>query len=922
MADEIKETLKIEISLAQIQQQLKTLEGNFKSSFASISQGASSALNAIGISLSVGALVGFGKSVVDLGDKLSDLSDQTGLSIDVLGGIRTIAEQSGSSIDAFAKGINRAQKEMGGLDEAGKKLLQSLGTSQQELVSSSPDEFLEKLARALGTVENRYERNAIGAKLLGKAYAELAPTINDIAENGLPRLAKETAEAYRHLGALKDQTDALKAKLFDLSATLLVTAGQLSGLIPLDETEALGKAAEKVDFLTGAFSRLKGVSKGAIDAKTLDQLREMERGIPDQGAISQFVNPSGKKTLQDLIAAREEQEKLLNLANRPKAPPAQGAFKNLLGSSDDSAAKKLQAALDGYRDSLIKTITQQELEEVKLTLGEQAALKAAQAYDVLALRAKLAADKLPIPPEIQQAATEAEATLKSLGANVEVLGEKSFAKLQGGALAGAAAIDTLKQSLDAGLAAVQAFADAANEGVGLQFLTKEDAAKINEAAKSLNDIQKSITLDLLTESERRQQIAANELDDRIAKINEFATASGASEERRLQLIAKAQEAYFATLGQESDDTSEFMRRAFERGFDAVSDSLRDLMDNGVSSFKDFSEKIRKTIDSLVADFLTLQLKKLVLGDDVGKPGGAIGGLLGGLLGGSSNEKSREDFRNSPAGPDIDLSKATFSVIGDTASVAQTTIMGLQAQAITALQAVGDTALKGLDSAQAVVTDAFSSLLEAGLAAIEAASATSGTSSAGGGLGGLGGIFGGLFGGGGASQGFGSAPAGVEGPSMANGGFFSSIFGSLLSYFGYHEGGQITPGGEFATLKRMVIPKLHGGGEIPIIAKAGEYMINESSAASIGKHNLDMMNLTGALPIARQWTPLHMTDLSSLTRGGYTGEGLAQPATREKPAGDHYEFHFHGVTDADSFRRSRSQMLSDLTRAVEKGKKFT
>src|SRR6185295_14983164 len=117
----------------------------------------------------------------------------------------------------------------------------------------------------------------------------------------------------------------------------------------------------------------------------------------------------------------------------------------------------------------------------------QAALEAAQAYQILGLKASLAADNLPIPPEVQKAAAAATVTLKTLGANVEILGQKNFGALQSGALAGAAAIDALKRSLENGLAIVQAFADAANEGVGIQVFNREDIARQHEELKRLAD---------------------------------------------------------------------------------------------------------------------------------------------------------------------------------------------------------------------------------------------------------------------------------------------------------------------------------------------------------------------------------------------------------------------------------------------------
>src|SRR5690349_9567745 len=124
--DEIKQIVVIEARLSQIESQLKKLESDFKGTFDRISNVANTALGALGVGISAGAIINFGKSVVDLGDKLSDLHDQTGLSIETLGGFRVAAQQNGIEIDDMATAILKAQKTLGQMDAEGDNAARTL----------------------------------------------------------------------------------------------------------------------------------------------------------------------------------------------------------------------------------------------------------------------------------------------------------------------------------------------------------------------------------------------------------------------------------------------------------------------------------------------------------------------------------------------------------------------------------------------------------------------------------------------------------------------------------------------------------------------------------------------------------------------------------------------------------------------------
>src|SRR5207249_8017729 len=106
----------VRADLSSLQQEVKRMEGTFNAGFNNIK---SSALNvgkelaaSLGFGLSIGAVVAFGKSIVNLAGHLDDLAKQTGISGQTLSGITSVLEQNGTSVDQFAVGIFNLQKNL------------------------------------------------------------------------------------------------------------------------------------------------------------------------------------------------------------------------------------------------------------------------------------------------------------------------------------------------------------------------------------------------------------------------------------------------------------------------------------------------------------------------------------------------------------------------------------------------------------------------------------------------------------------------------------------------------------------------------------------------------------------------------------------------------------------------------------------
>lgn len=281
-----------------------------------------------GVALGAGAMLGFIKNIVTLGDRLSDLSDSTGLSIKTLGGLRPIVEASGASIEDFAKGMRAMMRSLVEANDSSSKQAESLkklGISTKDMIRfmSDPDGFIRAYSEGLAKLPTVAERLAVAQELGSKAGAKQMAVFMEIAERGLPQLSDETARAYRVLGNLADQFVRAAAEATDFWASV---AGRVARGLGFDKTLS-EEIAEEI-------------------SQTEDHLRILNR--------LSIVNPHFAATMEAtekrLIALRRMQENVLKGEQEAPAKPP------LLGP-DPKSIQEQKKALDAANE-LMKKVTE------------------------------------------------------------------------------------------------------------------------------------------------------------------------------------------------------------------------------------------------------------------------------------------------------------------------------------------------------------------------------------------------------------------------------------------------------------------------------------------------------------------------------------------------------------------------------------
>lgn len=289
--------------------------------------------------IGVGVLAGIGASaaqVVNLGDKLRDLSFSTGQSVEQLSFLDFAAKQSGTSIETIASASARLAKNLTDVSRGGGKqaatALKELGLSAEELARLDLVGQIETIGSALQGIENPSQRAALGAALFGKQFKELAPLVLDTAGS-----FGELADEFVRLGGTltkeqADQFDALNDSIGKLQLSVRGAGEALATVMAPSLTSAADAVAEFIQgigpALTSKFFDLKVVLLDASRAVQRSKLDFIEFfnvfGVAD-GTVESTKQRIAEITSQ-IELARDAQQGVIDdaIAQKNKAREALG----------------------------------------------------------------------------------------------------------------------------------------------------------------------------------------------------------------------------------------------------------------------------------------------------------------------------------------------------------------------------------------------------------------------------------------------------------------------------------------------------------------------------------------------------------------------------------------------------------------------
>jgi len=212
--------------------------------------GLSGALGALAPLASVAGLVGLAKGSLEAGDKMYDLAQRTGVSVEALARFRKAAATSGTDIDAVSKALVKLSKGM--VDAAAGSKQQALAFSALGINIKDSSGQMKSADAVMLEVANRFKampdgvaKTALSLKLFGKAGAEMIPMLN-MGGDAIDKLSVKMTKAFAEKAdAYNDKLAALSGKVGALGADLLIM------LLP-----ALDKITDAVTGVITAFNDL------------------------------------------------------------------------------------------------------------------------------------------------------------------------------------------------------------------------------------------------------------------------------------------------------------------------------------------------------------------------------------------------------------------------------------------------------------------------------------------------------------------------------------------------------------------------------------------------------------------------------------------------------------------------------------------
>lgn len=500
----------------------------------------------------VGFIAGFSK-LVDGVDKLNDLKDATGSTIENISALEDVALRTGTSFDTVGAALlkfNGVLKDSkAGSDSAA--AFDALGVSVKELKALDPAEALQKVARAFAGFEDNGNKARIMQELFGKSTRDVAALMVDLAEKTslvptvMTKAANEAEIFNKHIAGLqKNMLDAARA----------MTGPMVEGL-------------------NGLIAKFKeGSNAGDGFLTTLLKQTEIYRLISKIPGFGGGVK--APQFLLDYNQSDAEAARLARSAARPSLPDL-----------PDQAANKAAAA-DAAR---LLAEQNRELKEQAKLLAELGGLNGSFADDWERLSKIYKAGKISLDDLVkaQAALLEKQPAIKA-AADAQEKAAKDLAKAE------QERRDELEKTLAlyatasvAGVASAVAAANAAEDELATYGLLKSAV--------------QGLTLASLEQSRELAALAGEDvanIEIRIAAQKRLIAATQGVEAKKA-----SEEAQRIAEKSAADAASEWAKAA-----EKIQDSITDALLRGFESGKDFAANLRDTVVNM---FKTMVLRPVI-----------------------------------------------------------------------------------------------------------------------------------------------------------------------------------------------------------------------------------------------------------------------------------------------------------------------
>jgi hypothetical protein len=304
------------------------------STFAGSLKNVNTLLGAFGVSLSIGALVQFGRSLLQTADDLVRVADRTGLTTTEVQKLQYIAGQSGNSLDELTSAVGRLQVNLVSGDKGAAGAVKVLGLNFKELRDSSPFDQMEQIATAIAKVPDPTARAALAMELFGRQGAAILPTlIADFKKLGdeAPKMSDKTvraleqagdafawfgqtvkvwaAESFSFAGRMFDQLALqgmkFRAMVLNMTADLLEMAQKIPGVAKA--MGVLGVSTESLRKSAQFYTDMAGAQAAALNRVDVEVRKVVPATIDYDAALRKATNSQKEMTDANKKAAAAAQ---------------------------------------------------------------------------------------------------------------------------------------------------------------------------------------------------------------------------------------------------------------------------------------------------------------------------------------------------------------------------------------------------------------------------------------------------------------------------------------------------------------------------------------------------------------------------------------------------------------------------------------
>jgi hypothetical protein len=335
----------IEARYAQFQDALNAIQRDTKKAAGSMSRDFGSlkgALAGVGAAVSVGGIAAMVKANIDAADSLRDLSQETGVAVETLGGLGFAASQAGGNLESIADAAGKLNKSISGAAGGNKQFGDAFKALNIEIKNANgtlktADQVLVEIADKFAGYADGPEKAALATRLLGKAGAEQISLLN---EGG--RALQQNIEFYKRYGGVTQETSDKADAFNDTLGKLNLIGGSFgrtlaAELLPALQAvaEALLRAKENGDGFESWAQRAGGVIKGLTGLAVSGAYAFEQYGIK-LGAVAakatalskgdfKSIKLIGEGETEDLDKAREAYDRLSGeIKNGPKVDAVEG----------------------------------------------------------------------------------------------------------------------------------------------------------------------------------------------------------------------------------------------------------------------------------------------------------------------------------------------------------------------------------------------------------------------------------------------------------------------------------------------------------------------------------------------------------------------------------------------------------------------